>query len=249
MKSVLVIMLLALPGFAQGPKERNYPYRELEGTAEEFHFTRNWRHYYWREDFTLQVRDDRGTLHRIISREPTPWSGHRFGTTYTGLAVDWTSKPRVKIIGVQAIDRQPEEFYGLKLDPAATITAFILRVQVSGKYSDFYVNNWFHKWGADTDRKVLPHYANNLPAYTIYGYLGGCAAPFDAEGKKLLEKYLDANIYHARIVPVKNEVGYELHVLHLFGRDRKTARYEVFHGDPAAVVRLDGNAPPESKKK
>src|SRR5438105_9958398 len=128
--AILLTLLLTLPGFAQGPKERNYPYRELEGVVEEFHFTRNWRHYYWREDFTLLIRDDKGTPHRVISREPTPWSGHRMGTTYPGLAVDWTGKPRVKIVGVQAIDRQPEEFYGLKLDPAATVTAFILRVQV-----------------------------------------------------------------------------------------------------------------------
>src|SRR5439155_15583270 len=102
-------------------------------------------------------------------------------------------------------------------------------VQVKGEWKDFYVNNWFHKWGVETDRKMLPHYASSDPSYTIYGYLGGCAAPFDAEGKKLLEKYPDANIYHGRIVAASNAVGYEIRVLHLFGRDRKTARYEVFH--------------------
>jgi hypothetical protein len=231
------------------PKERNYPYRELEGVVEEFRFTRNWRAYYWREDFTLQVRDDDGKLHRVISREPTPWSGYRLGTTYPGLAVDWTAKPRVRIIGVGAIDRQPEDFYDLKLDPAATMTAFILRVKVGEKWSDFFVNNWFHRWGAETDRKMLAHYANDNPNYTIYGYFNGTIAPFDAEGKKLVEKYPDANIYHARVVPAKNEVGYELRVIHLLGRDKKTAKYGAFHGDPDTLIKLNGNAPPEAMKK
>ncbi len=249
MRALCCFLLLTGSALAQVPKERNFPYRELEGVVEEFHFTRNWRSYYWREDFTLLVRDDKGTLHRVISREPTPWAGYRFGTTCTGLAVDWTGKPRVKFVGVQAIDRQPAEFYDLKLDPAATITAFIVRVQVSGEWKDFYVNNWFHKWGGDTDRKVLPHYANNLPAYTIYGYLNGAFAPFDAEGKKLLATYPDSIIYHGRIVPAKNDIGYEIHLLHLTGRDRKTAGYKVFHGDPATLTHLDGKAPPEALKK
>jgi hypothetical protein len=151
----------------------------------------------------------------------------------------------VKIIGVRAIDRQPEEFYDLKLDARETITAFIIRVEDK----DFYVNNWFHRWGEDTDRKILKFYANDLPNYTVYGYLTGIAAPFDAEGKALLAKHPDASIYHGRIVAAKNEVGYEVRVLHLLGRNKKTARYEIMHGDPSTVERLDGYAPPEAKKK
>jgi hypothetical protein len=224
---------------------RNYPYIELDGKVEEFHFTRNWRSYYWRQDFTLMVRDDAGKAHRVISREPTPWAGHRLGTTYTGLAVDWTKQPRVQIIGVRAVDRQPAEYYDLKLDPDKTVTAFILRVE--GK--DFYINNWFHKWGDDSDKKMLKHYANDSPHYTVYGYLGGIAVPIDTEGKKLLEKYPDTSIYHGRVVAAKNEVGYELRILHLLGRDKKTAKYEIFYGNPQGVEKLDGNAPPEVKKK
>src|SRR5947207_4149761 len=144
--AALAVLSSTVLGSLHAQTPRNYPYIELEGKVEEFRFIRNWRSYYWRQDCTLQVRDDAGKLHRVISREPTPWSGHRLGTTYTGLVVDWTKQPRVQIIGVQAIDRQPEEFYDLKLDPKNTITAFILRVE--GK--DFYVNNWFHKWGDDT---------------------------------------------------------------------------------------------------
>jgi hypothetical protein len=245
----LLVMSESLCG--QQPPPRNYPYCELEGTVEEFRFIRNWRSYYWRQDCTLLVRDDAGKLHRVISREPTPWAGHRLGTTYTGLAVDWTSQPRVQIIGVRAIDRQPAEFYDLKLDPAETVTAFILRVQNAKekRWDDFYVNNWFHKWSDETDRKILKHYANDSPHYTVYGYLGGIAAPFDAASKPLLAKYPDSSIYHGRVVPAKNEIGYEVRILHLLGRDKKTAKYEIFHGNPQEIQRLEGTPPPDVKKK
>ena len=90
---------------AEAPK-RNYPYRELRGTVEEFTYHRQWRSYYWREDFTMLVKDEAGTVHRVISREPTPWTDRRLGTTYSGLKVDWKQKPRVHIIGVAAVDRR-----------------------------------------------------------------------------------------------------------------------------------------------
>lgn len=242
-KIAVVSMMIA--GTLQAQTPRNYPYIELAGKVEEFRFLRNWRSYYWRQDCTLLVRDDAGKLHRVISREPTPWAGHRLGTTYTGLTVDWTRQPRVKVIGVQAIDRQPEEFYDLKLDARDTVTALILRVEDK----DFYVNNWFHKWGEDTDKKILKHYANDSPNYTIYGYLNGLYAPLDAQGKALLVKYPDAAIYHGRVAPAKNDIGYEVHILHLLGRDKKTAKYEIMHGNPQEIERLDGSAPPEAKKK
>lgn len=247
-------VLAAVPSLAAQPPKRDYPYRELEGTVEEFAFFRQWRSYYWRDDFTMLVRDGDGKLHRIISREPTPWTGHRLGTTYTGLPVDWTQQPRVKIIGVQAVDRIPAEFYHLQLDPPQTVTAFIVRVQ-QGKetaYRDFYINNWFHSWSEETDRKMLPHYANDDPNYTVYGYLGGIAAPFDAEGKKLLQKFegdYGGIIYHGRVVRTTGEPGYEVRLLHLMGRHKKTANYDIFHGNPKEIVVLDGNAPPEAKKK
>src|ERR1051325_3888765 len=125
----IAIALITMAGALDAQTPRNYPYIELEGKVEEFRFIRNWRSYYWRQDCTLLVRDDAGKLHRVISREPTPWAGHRLGTTYTGRAAAWPSQPRVQIIGVRANDRQPAESYDLKLDPAETVTAFILRVQ------------------------------------------------------------------------------------------------------------------------
>src|ERR1051326_6459311 len=109
------VALLPSTGNSQ-PKERNFPYVEMEGTAENFQYHREWRSYYWRDDFTFVLKDAKGQLHRVISREPTPWNDLKLGTTYTGLKVDWKENPKVKIIGVQAIDRIPEEFYNLKLD-------------------------------------------------------------------------------------------------------------------------------------
>ena len=44
---------------------------------------------------------------------------------------------------------------------------------------------------------------------------------------------------HARIVPAKNEVGYERKLLHLLGRDPKTSAYAALHGDPATLIPLD----------
>lgn len=254
--STLAIPLLVPPALAQPAQPRNFPYRELEGRVEEFTFIRQWRSYYWREDFTLLVRDDEGKLHRVISREPTPWNNHRLGTTYTGLPIDWTKQPRVQVIGVQAIDRMPVEFYDRKLDPEKTITAFLVRVQMpqEGKpvWRDFYINNWFHDWGAETDRKMLAHHAVTDANYTVYGYLKGIAAPFDEEGKKLLAKYepdYGGIIYHGRVVKAKNDIGYEVSILHLMGRHKKTAKYEVFHGDAGTMIKLDGAAPPETRKK
>jgi len=234
------------------PARRNFPFREIEGVVEEFRFLRNWRSYYWREDVTLLLRDDNGKLQRIISREPTPWNGLRLGTTYTGLPVDWTSKPRVRIAGVLGIDRQPADFYDLKLD-GAVVTAFILRVQQPGAttWRDFYVNNWFHDWGDETNRKILPHYLNKDPNYSVYGYVQGAMAPFDDEGRKLLARY-DPDyriiIYQGRIVAAQNDLGHAIQVTRLFGPHKKKAQWEVIHGDPTGLVQLDGKAPPEAKK-
>jgi hypothetical protein len=250
--SFWVLLLLAVPAFPGQPPKRNYPYKELEGRVEEFSFTRNWRSYYWREDFTLVVRDDEGQVHRVISREPTPWTGHRLGTTYTRLPVDWTSQPRVQIIGVQAIDRQPADYYDLKLDPDKTITAFIVRVRQGETWKDFFINNWFHDWSPETDKKVLAHYANDDPNYTVYGYLKGIAAPFDKEGQALLQKHepeYNGIIYHGRVKPAQNVIGYEVKLLHLMGRHKKSAKYEIFHGNPEEIIKLDGQAPPEATKK
>src|SRR5262249_47428043 len=161
----------AAPPPAKQKAKPYLPYAELSGKAEGFTHHRQWRAYYWREDFTFLLKTDDGKTIRVISREPTPWNNLRMGTTYTGLKVAWDKKPRVKIIGVKGVDRTPAEFYDLKLGDD-TVTAFIVRVETEkDKYKDYYVNNWFHKWSKDADAKVLANYANGDPNYTIYGYV------------------------------------------------------------------------------
>lgn len=244
--AVLLSALLpvAVAGGGAQAAEPDRAYVELEGVVEEFREIRDWASYYWREDFTFVLRDDAGKRHRVISREPTPWTNLRLGTTYPGLKVDWAKRPRAKVVGVQGVDRQPAEFYDVKLKPSETTTAFIVRLPAAepGKWQDYYVNNWFHHWGKEADRKVLAQYANDDPHYTVYGYVNDAAAPFDAAGQKLLEKFSPTYggvIYHARVAKAKNDAGYELRVLHLMGRHKKSAEYEVFHGDARQLTKLD----------
>ncbi len=222
--------------------ERDYPYFEIEGTASNFEFNRNWRAYYWREDFTMLVRGDDGKQWRIISREPTPWNNLRMGTTYTGLKVDWKKQPRVKVIGVQAIDRVPENYYDVKLDPKNTATAFIVRVKLGGKeeWKDFYVNNWFHKWGEEADRTMHAYFADKQPPYDIYGWIPGKRAPFSKRSQQLINKHAGAKIFRGFVRSTKdNPFGHELEVTHLLGKDPKTNRSKLFVGDPKEVPKLN----------
>jgi len=248
----LVVLSLAGPALAAGkkPAPRAMPYRALTGRAEDFRFVRQWRSYYWREDFTFVLRTDDGKSIRVISREPTPWNDLRLGTTFTGLKVDWKAKPRVQVIGVQGVDRIPEEFPDLKLDKKNTVTAFIVRVETKAdgkkQLRDYFVNNWFHRWGSDADNKMLAQFAGKAAPYTVYGFLGSNVAPLDRASQAILNKYKDdynGIIYHARVVKADNTVGYELKLIHLMGRHKKTLKYEVFHGDPKTLIKLDGKGP------
>src|SRR4051794_22008238 len=105
-----LLFCLALTSTAADPPKRDWKPVELVGQATDYWFSRNWQHYYWREDFPFLLKDEAtGKPWRIISREPTPAYGYRMGTTFTGLKVDWKAKPRVKVIGVKAIDRIPAD--------------------------------------------------------------------------------------------------------------------------------------------
>ncbi|MBI1829877.1 MAG: hypothetical protein HYR84_00335, partial [Planctomycetes bacterium] len=105
---------------------------ELVGKAADFHFTRNWNSYYWRDDFTFMLKDEKsGKTWRILSREPTPAYDWRMGTTFTALKPDWTKQPRVKIVGVTGIDRLPATFYDFKLNEPNIATAHLVYVEVT----------------------------------------------------------------------------------------------------------------------
>src|SRR4051794_34436195 len=93
--SLLILPLLAPAARAAEAPKGKEPV-ELVGRASDYHYTRNWSSYYWREDFTFLLKEDgTGKTWRIISREPTPAYDWRMGTTFPGLAVDWKASPRV----------------------------------------------------------------------------------------------------------------------------------------------------------
>ena len=249
---------------SQAGTPHNWPLVELTGRAEEFYFNHNWRAYYWRDDFAFRLREQ-GTqkVWQVISREPTPWCDLRLGTTYTGLKVDWTgaagsatgrSRPLVKVVGVKAIDRTPQEFYGRKLDPANTVTAFIVWVDAdgNGQMKEWFINNWFHAWGKEADVAILKHYADKPKPYDVYGHMGGIAAPFSKRSQPIVDRLRKkgAYIYHGYVRTTKdNPVGYEVEVIHLLGRDPETKKYGILYGDPSALVKLDGTPPLEAAKR
>jgi hypothetical protein len=151
---VALLLVVAPARGADAPKPAP-AFVELTGTAEEYFSTRNWNSYYWREDFSFVLGEEGGRTWRILSRAPTPAWDWRMGPTYTGLAVDWKSKPRVRLAGVTGVDRQPAVFYDFKLDEPNLATAFVVWVETKpNEWREFYVNNWFHKWGDKVDRAV-----------------------------------------------------------------------------------------------
>jgi hypothetical protein len=255
---VLIWATLLLSGAARGiaaGEERDYTVVELTGRAEEFFFKREWRSYYWREDFAFLLREE-GTekVWRIISREPTPFCGWRCGTTYTGLKVDWTNRPKVKLVGVRAVDRTPAEFHGWKLDEQDTVTAFVVQVDAdgNGEMKDWYINNWLHHWGEKANAAVVKIYIDRDKPYDVYGWVGGFDVPFDKEGQALVEKHKPCGkmIYHGAIRTTQdNPKGCEIRLIHLFARNARTGGYDCVLGDVKSMIPLDGNAPPEAKQK
>src|ERR1700722_2731693 len=132
-RTILIIGLLgmsATPRHAQKPAKPAPPEPvELIGKATDFYFTRNYNSYYWREDFTFMLKDEKtGKTWRILSREPTPAYDWRMGTTFTGLEVNWKKQPRVKVVGVTGVDRLPAKFYDFKLAEPNIATGHIVWV-------------------------------------------------------------------------------------------------------------------------
>src|SRR5947209_20130327 len=76
-------------------------YVQWAGQARDFRFFRRPAGYYIAEDFSFTLASDGHGDWPVISREPTPFENWRFGTTYTGLEVDWAAQPRVRVLGVK----------------------------------------------------------------------------------------------------------------------------------------------------
>jgi len=236
MRTSLILIALLAP-LAQGAPEPV----ELTGTASGFRAYRDWQSYYWRDDFQFTLKEDgAGKTWRIISREPTPAYHWRMGTTLTGLKVDWSKNPRVKVVGVSGVDRQPAEFHDLKLE-GDIATAVVLYVEgPDTKGHEFYVNNWFHSWDARADAAIHKLYAGKKAPYDVYGFIKGQVAPFSKDAQALIAKHQGAKMFHGLIRKTKdNSFGYEIELLHLVGPD-KGGNGVVFFGDPKTIPFLDG---------
>jgi hypothetical protein len=221
---------------------------EVVGRAIDYWFTRNWSSYYWREDFTFLLKDEKsGKTWRIISREPTPAYVFRMGTTFPGVKVDWKAKPRVKVLGVKGIDRIPTEFYKYKLDDANLATALVVQVEGKpGEWKEFYVNNWFHHWGKEADKTIHKAYAGKSAPYDVYGFVRGQAAPFTKKSQAIIDKNKSnpSLMFHGRVVTAKDsDFGFELELIDLIGRDVRTGGHLLLHGDGKSIPLLDGKKP------
>src|SRR5207248_4620486 len=141
--------------------------------------------YYWTEDFTFLLHEEgTGKTWRVISREPTPAYDWRMGPTYTGLKVGWKAGPRVKVVGVKAVDRIPPKFYHFKLDEPNVATAFLVFVETRPNgWKEFFVNNWFHEWGPRANPFVHRYYADKGEPYRVYGFARAQAAPFNKQAQ------------------------------------------------------------------
>jgi hypothetical protein len=223
---------------------------ELIGQATEYWFTRNWNGYYWREDFTFLIKDEKtGSTWRIVSREPTPAYAFRMGTTYTGLKVDWKSKPHVKIVGVDGIDRIPANFYHFKLKEPNRATALLVLVEtMKGVWHEFYVNNWIHKWSTPVDKLVHGYFAERPVPYEVYGFVKGQRAPFAKKSQIIIDKHKDipSLMFHGRIRRDKDSAigfGHEIELIDLIGRDVRAGGHVLLHGDARTIPLLDSRKP------
>lgn len=233
-----------------GAKKRDWDPVELVGQASDFWFNRNWRSYYWREDFTFLLKDDAGKSWRIISREPTPAYIYRMGTTFTDLKVDWKANPRVKVIGVKAIDRIPADFYDFKLDEPNLATALAVYVETAAnKWEPYFINNWFHQWGERADKAIYAHYTDKDRPYDIYGFARAQSAPFTPKSQEVIDANKDnpSLMFHGRIKSAKdNAFGYQIELIDLIGRNTKSGGHVILFGD-AKTIPLQDNRKPDAK--
>ncbi len=216
---------------------------DLIGRVRDYRFTRNWNSYYWREDFSFTLEPEKGgPAITVVSREPTPAYHWRLGTTYINTPVDFNSHPRVRVVGVTGLDRDPPDYYGKIHSAANLVTAHVVWVESSshpGQWRPFYVNNWFHSWGAEADRAISKVYANQPAPFDIYGLVKGQIVPFSPSAQALLRAHPQAQYYHGLIRG--SEGDYSIDLLHLIVQD-KDGNGAVVYGDDS-IPRLDERKP------
>lgn len=216
------------------------------GKAKDFRFFRRNAGYYTAEDFSFAFEAEGRGNWLVISREPTPFEKWRFGTTFTGLEVDWMADPRVRVLAVKGVDRLPPKFENYKLDPERTLTALIVEVWQGERWRPWFINNWFHPWGTPADSAlILSHYVGRpSPYFDVYGFKGDISADLNERSRRLVEKHPNWRVYHGRVVAdAKGKHGWALDLLHVFVKNPKTGGYEAVVGDPKELVPLTKPTP------
>jgi outer membrane protein assembly factor BamB len=221
-------------------------YVQWTGKATDFRFFRVHHSYYVGEDFSFTLTTEKDGIWPVISREPTPFESWRFGTTYTGLDVDWAKNPKVRVVAVKTIDRLPPLFQDYKLDPAKILTALIVEVWSGDHWRPWFINNWFHQWGTPADSAlILSHYVGRpSPYFDVYGFRGDISAELNERSHKLVEKHPEWRAYHGRIVAdPKAKHGWALDLFHYFVKNNNTGGYDPFGADPKELIPLSRPSP------
>jgi hypothetical protein len=114
-------------------------------------------------------------------------------------------------------------------------------------WKEYFVNNWFHKWGDRADKAVHAHYAGKKAPYDIYGFVDGQAAPFDKTSREIIEKNRGRyTTFHGLVKATKDDpFGYEIELIDLIGKNPKTGGHTVLFGDAKTIPRLDNKNPPK----
>jgi hypothetical protein len=167
------------------------------------------------------------------------------GPTHTGLTVDWKSKPHIKVIGVEGVDRVPASFYSFKLKEPHIATALIVLVETKKDvWQEFYISNWIHRWSDAADTLIHDHFADRPNPYDVYGFVAGQRAPFANKSQRIIDRHKtnQSLMYHGRIRRAKdkeNAFGYEIELIDLIGRDARTGGPVLLFGNAKTIPRLD----------
>jgi eukaryotic-like serine/threonine-protein kinase len=218
---------------------------EWTGRAVNLRYTRRSAGYYTADEFSFTLDSPANGRWQVVSREPTPFESWRMGTTFTGLKLDWSTNPQVRIVALKGIDRIPATYPGLQLDPEKTLTVLLLDVRTGDAWKPWYINNWFHRWSTpEEDARIAGHYVDRGAPYDVYGFRDDLLADLTEKSKQTAARFPTWRCYHGVLVKdAKAGRGYALELLHLFARNPQTGGYDCVYGDTKQLVPLSTPSP------
>ena len=166
-----------------------------------------------RRNFTFKIKPDRdaiihtlelkeidrkpfqieeGKTYQVFNRPVTTWSNFQCSFSVTRLKVDWSKRPRVRLI--VSAEANYSTFRPNKKEHPTSISAYLIQVQPTGKDADlppahwpvWYVNNWIH-----FAHTVLPtvHHQHLANRGFIFWSWGVFQPPADLKGKPSIGVY------------------------------------------------------------